>query len=42
MLFVGSANAVWLVIALILLAGLVYLLFRPYKEATKLEMKLKK
>jgi ferrous iron transport protein B len=42
MLFVGSANAVWLVIALILLAGLVYLLVRPYKEATKLEMKLKK
>ncbi|MBR3299755.1 MAG: ferrous iron transporter B [Clostridia bacterium] len=42
MLFIGSANAVWLVVALILLAGLIYLLFRPYKEATKLEMKLKK
>ncbi|MBR5949612.1 MAG: ferrous iron transporter B [Clostridia bacterium] len=42
MLFTGSVNALWLAVALILLAGLVYLLVRPYKEATKLDMKLKK
>ncbi|MCD8115554.1 MAG: ferrous iron transport protein B [Oscillospiraceae bacterium] len=36
LLFVGAANVIGLIVALILLAGLLYLLFRPYKEATTL------
>ena len=35
-LFTGSVNAVGLIIALLLLAGMLYMLFKPYKEATRL------
>ncbi len=42
MLFGGSPNVIWLIIALALLAGICYMLFKPYKESTRLEMKLKK
>lgn len=36
LLFVGAASVIGLIVALVLLAGLLYLLFRPYKEATTL------
>ncbi|MBR0375648.1 MAG: ferrous iron transporter B, partial [Firmicutes bacterium] len=36
-LFVGGVNAVGLIVALILLAFLCWQLFKPYKEATRLE-----
>ena len=35
-LFTGKANILWLIVALALLAGMIYMLVRPYKEATKL------
>ena len=35
-LFTGSANVLGVIVAGILLAGLIYMLVRPYKEATKL------
>ena len=35
-LFTGKANILWLIVALALLAGMIYMLLRPYKEATKL------
>ncbi len=35
-LFTGSANVIGLIVSLALLAGMIYMLFRPYKEATKL------
>ena len=38
-LFTGNANILGVIVAVILLAGLIYLLVRPYKEATKLSVK---
>ena len=34
--FTGNLNVIGLVVAITLLVCLVYMLFRPYKEATKL------
>ena len=39
-LFTGSANVLGVIVAVILLAGLIYMLVRPYKEATKLSAKV--
>ena len=41
--FTGNLNIIGLSAAVIILGGMVYMLFRPYKEATKLttNMKLK-
>ena len=39
-LFGGSANILGVIVAVILLAGLIYMLCRPYKEATKLSAKV--
>ena len=39
-LFTGNANILGVIVAVILLAGLIYLLVRPYKEATKLNAKV--
>lgn len=36
MLFTGSVNPIGLIAALILLAGMIYMLFRPYKESNTL------
>ena len=38
-LFTGSVNVLGVIVAVILLAGLIYMLVRPYKEATKLSVK---
>lgn len=40
-LFTGNTNAIGLIAALILLVGMVYMLVKPYKEATKLTTKVK-
>ena len=39
-LFAGNANILGVIVAVILLAGLIYMLVRPYKEATKLSAKV--
>ena len=39
-LFTGHANFIGAVVAVIFLVGMVYMLFKPYKEATKLNTKL--
>lgn len=39
-LFTGNANFIGAVVAVTFLAGIVYMLFKPYKEATKLNTKL--
>ena len=39
-LFTGNANFIGAVVAVIFLVGMVYMLFKPYKEATKLNTKL--
>ena len=39
-LFTGNANILGVIVAVILLAGLIYLLVRPYKEATRLSAKV--
>ena len=39
-LFTGSANVLGVIVAVILLAGLIYMLVRPYKEATKLSTRV--
>ena len=39
-LFAGSANILGVIVAVILLAGLIYMLCRPYKEATKLSARI--
>ncbi len=36
--FTGSVNAIGLIFAIAILAGIVYMLAKPYKEATKLKM----
>ena len=38
-LFTGSANILGVIVAVILLAGIIYMLCKPYKEATKLAIK---
>lgn len=35
-LFTGNINMVGLIVAVVLLVGMVYMLFKPYKEATRL------
>ncbi len=40
-LFTGNANVFGVIVAVALLAGMIYLLVRPYKEATKLTEKVK-
>ena len=37
MLFAGSANVIGIIVAFALIAFLCYMLFKPYKEATKLK-----
>ena len=37
-LFTGSANILGVIVAVALLAGMIYMLVRPYKEATKLSV----
>ena len=39
-LFTGDVNVVGVVFAFAVLAGMIYMLVRPYKEATKLSGKL--
>ena len=41
LLFTGNVNVVGLIFALLALAGIIYMLIRPYKEATKLSAKVK-
>ena len=38
-LFAGNANILGVIVSVILLAGIVYMLCKPYKEATKLSVK---
>ena len=40
--FTGNLNIVGLIFAVLLLAGLLYMLFKPYKEATTLSNKAAK
>ena len=39
LLFTGNISVIGLICALILLAGMVYMLFKPYQEATKLSVR---
>ena len=39
-LFAGNANILGVIVSVILLAGIIYMLVRPYKEATKLSAKV--
>ena len=38
-LFIGNANILGVIVAVLLLAGIIYMLCKPYKEATKLSVK---
>ena len=38
--FLGAGNIIGTIVAVIVLAGLLYMLFRPYKDATKLSVKM--
>ena len=40
-LFTGHANVLGVIVGVLLLAGIIYMLFKPYKEATKLTTKVK-
>ena len=40
-IFVGSPNVIGLIFSVAILAGMIYMLVRPYKEATKLTTKVK-
>ena len=40
-LFTGNVNVVGVIVAVALLAGMIYMLVRPYKEANKLTTKVK-
>ena len=40
-LFTGNANVFGVIVAAALLVGMIYMLVRPYKEATKLTTKVK-
>lgn len=39
-LFTGNANVIGLIFALLVLAGMIYMLVKPYKEANRLEAKV--
>ena len=39
-IFTGNVNVIGLVAALLVLAGILYMLFRPYRESTKLTQKI--
>ncbi|MDE6186089.1 MAG: ferrous iron transporter B, partial [Lachnospiraceae bacterium] len=39
--FTGSLSVIGLLVAIIILGGMIYMLFRPYKEATKLTTNVK-
>ena len=39
--FTGNLNIIGLLAAIVILGGMIYMLFRPYKEATKLTRKMK-
>ena len=39
-LFTGNGNVIGVIFAVAALAGIIYMLVRPYKEATKLSTKL--
>ena len=39
-LFTGNANIFGVIVSVALLAGIIYMLFKPYKEATKLTTKV--
>ena len=41
-MLVSGTFSVWAIVAILLLIGFMYLLFRPYKESQKLEFKMKK
>ena len=38
--FIGTGSIIGTIVAVIVLAGLLYMLFRPYKDATKLSVKM--
>ena len=40
-IFTGNINVIGLIAALALLAGILYLLFRPYQESTRLTTKVR-
>jgi len=40
-IFLGNANVIGIIVSVIVVACALYLLFRPYKESTKLEKKVK-
>ena len=40
-IFTGNINVIGLIAALVLLAGIIYLLFRPYQESTRLTTKVR-
>ena len=40
-LFAGNVNVAGIIVSIVLLGVIIYMLFRPYKEATKLETKVK-
>ncbi len=40
-LFTGNGNILGTIVAVILLAGMIYMLFRPYKESSRLERSVK-
>lgn len=42
MLFTGGGFGIWTVVSFLLVAGFIYLLFRPYKESNKLNIDLKR
>ena len=39
--FMGNLNIIGLIVAILLLAGMLYMLFKPYKESTKLNKRVK-
>ena len=40
-IFTGNINVIGLIVAIILIAFIIYMLVRPYKEATKLEVNVR-
>ena len=41
LLFTGAVNVIGLIIALAVIAAIIYMLIKPYKESTKLEKEVK-
>ena len=41
-MLISGTFSVWAIVAILLVIGFLFLLFRPYKESTKLDVKLKK